>query len=249
MSNLIKANDGSIAVLPDYLKEVKSSVGLEDIGMQSLTVPRLSLLQSSSKIVKRNLARNGQFYNSITKEEIGDTIELIIIKAKAGAVCMDMDDGLKCKSEDGKVNMMNGGKCSECWLGSYYNDWTKGKPACSATFDLIVVDRKTILDSIPAVMAFTLRTTAYKLGKDLLSRAKFLNKPLYSQAYNFGSIYKDHPKGGYQDLIVEYKGWVTPEEFEAAHKIYEGFSNKAYVIDDEIQVNVETPVKDDSIGF
>lgn len=253
MSKLIKQEPTTTAIaVPDFLKDVKSSSGLDDIEVSSLTIPRLNLMQSSSKEVKKKLAVAGRFQNSITKEDLGPQVELVIIKANAGAVNINMDDGLKCKSSDGKVNDMNGGKCSECWLGCYYNDWKSGAPACSATFDLIVVERSSLLSSAPNVMAMTMRKTSYKLGKDLLSRAKFLNKPLFSQSYSFGCEYKDHPKGGYEDLTVKYNGWVSAEEFKAAEECFKGFASKKYIVDDEfnkVDDSASTVVEDDSVGF
>jgi len=148
---------------------------------------------------------------------------------------MTMSEGLKCKSDDGKINLMNKGKCSECWLNANYDTWVDGKkPACSRTFDFIAVTRNSLLSSVPDMIAVSFMKTSFKMAKDkIISRARALNKPLFAQAYLFGSEFVDHPSGGYNSFTLTYPGWLTEAEFTKAKSLAEMCSSEKYVVQED----------------
>lgn len=251
MSNkLIKKEETTTAIaVPDYLSSVKSAEGFEELAAGSFTIPRLTLLQSSSALVKKKLAQSGHWQNSITEQVFGDKIETVLIKAASGAIYMNMKEGMKCKSNDGKVNIINGGKCSECWLSSNYADWSNGAPRCTATFDFVVAERASLLTSAPNVMAMTFRRTGYKFAKNILSRARALNKPLYAQSYEFGSAFVDHPEGGYDSPTVNYKGWLSEDEFKAAAELFKIFQTKEFIVHDDEAPQQEVSDSNEDLKF
>lgn len=240
MSNLIKAESATTALaVPDFLKDVTSKQGMEDLSQDTFKIPRIALLQSSSQDVKRGDTRAGAFQNSITKLEYGNTVDLVFLKSTNGAAYMTMADGLKCKSEDAVTNVMNGGKCKECWLKAYYNDWSpkpngKTNPLCSKTLDFIAVIRSSLMSDRPEVVAVSFMKTSAKLGEALVSRAMALGKPLYAQGYSFGAIYTPHSQGDFYAWTVKYPGWLSKEEFERASQLYIDMKIKSYVVHDDI---------------
>ena len=60
-----------------YLDEVNGQ-GFENMGTSETAVPRLLIAQSNSEVVTNEKVKAGHFYNSITGEDYGDTIDLIV---------------------------------------------------------------------------------------------------------------------------------------------------------------------------
>lgn len=60
-----------------YLDEVNGQ-GFENMGTGETAVPRLLIAQSNSEVVTNEKVKAGHFYNSITGEDYGDTIDLIV---------------------------------------------------------------------------------------------------------------------------------------------------------------------------
>lgn len=234
MTELITKQESQVAI-PSFLENVSSKQGLEELSQDSFTVPRLSLLQSGSKVVKRGVEKAGNYQNALTGKIFGPKVELVFIKSTNGAVYMTMAEGLKCKSNDGKTNVINGGKCSECWLNAYYKDWKDNKrPPCSQTFDFIAVTRESLLSEIPEVMAVSFMKTSLKLAKEkIISRSRALNKPLFAQSYLLGSEYVPNTQGDYYAFTVDFPGWLNEAEFKAALALYEGFKTQQYTVQDE----------------
>lgn len=70
-----KTND-----LPAYL-QVKDDLGVENIESSDVVIPRIKICQSTSTQIKEEVQgiKDGDIYNSLTKEVYGDTINLVIL--------------------------------------------------------------------------------------------------------------------------------------------------------------------------
>ena len=61
----------------DYLSEVAGQ-GFENMSNSEVAVPRLLIAQALSDVVQNGSVKVGHFYNSITGEDYGDSIDLIV---------------------------------------------------------------------------------------------------------------------------------------------------------------------------
>lgn len=61
----------------DYLNEVAGQ-GFENMSQDEVAVPRLLIAQAMSDVVQNGSVKVGHFYNSITGEDYGDSIDLIV---------------------------------------------------------------------------------------------------------------------------------------------------------------------------
>lgn len=61
----------------EYLNEVAGQ-GFENMGTDETAVPRLLIAQSNSEVVANEKVKAGHFYNSITGEDYGDSLDVIV---------------------------------------------------------------------------------------------------------------------------------------------------------------------------
>lgn len=199
--------------------------GFEDFDMEGLVIPRLRLLQPLSEACDDGRGKPGQYENSLTNDIYDSPLELVLLSAKNGAVYMDTADGLVCKSNDGKVSI-KGDECKHCPYNEYYKDWKDGEPApkCSATIDLVVVPRHTLSGDMPHVMMMSFIKTSYKVGKKLMSMARYSGKKLYAKSYNFESVKQKNDKGTFYNFNPKAVGFLSDDEYLKAKELAETFS-------------------------
>lgn len=83
----------------------------ESVEAGQISLPRIVLLQGSSNEVKRpeEPLRAGRFYNRLTKEELGNKLEVIPFAYFATRVALNVEQGLVCRSTDTITAQMKGG--------------------------------------------------------------------------------------------------------------------------------------------
>lgn len=234
MSKELTTKQTTALAVPDFLKDDEVVSGFDGLDEKDEIMPRVNLVQPGSTEAKQRIAEPGTFHNSLTEINYGENVEVIFIGSRKGAVYLTMGEGMKCRSDDRVTNIINGGKCSECWLNEYFDTWKdKTPPKCSKTIDLIGVIRSSLASGTPEVVVFTFRRGAFDIGKNILKRGVALRKSLFAQAYILGSEYVKHPKGDHYGYTVKHPGWVTQQEYEACQKLATMFANRVVRTDED----------------
>jgi len=166
---------------------VTSSLSLinDEITSDMIKIPRLQLLQSNSPVVQDGIEtsdgprtfKQGTFHNSLTNTNYGESIDIIPIAFKRGAIYMTNDDGMVCRSYD-RINNMHGGKCDACPYhdeknnSAHYDNWRKEngkniKPLCQKTYDVMVYSIK---DKQP--MQLTFKSSSYGAWESAVTALK-----------------------------------------------------------------------------
>lgn len=206
--------------------------GFENFKSEDLIIPRLRLLQGLSEAVTSGDGKMGQFQDSLNGEILGDSIEVVLLGLKNGAVYFEQGVGMQCKSLDG-ISNMEGVKCTDCPYNQYYGKrWAKDEdpPKCSATKEFICVTRATLngQEQRPIVVSFL--KTSYKQGRKLASIARLSGRDIFAGAYVITSQMMKNAKGTFAIMDVKQNGWLTPEEFKAAEAWYQTIGSANVVV-------------------
>lgn len=108
--------------VPKYLQDVDANMmGVDTIEAEDIQIPRLKILQGSSKIKTEKPELNlkeGTYYNSITGEDYGNSLEMYILLTWKSQVWFTEDFKLKCISyKDIKTKeIITFGDCDNCDL-------------------------------------------------------------------------------------------------------------------------------------
>ena len=205
--------------------EVLHSLVSEDIPTDKILIPRINLLQALSDAVQSDGQKQGTFNNSITKENYGETVNLIPLSIKFGALYLEKGVGMKCRSADGVTNMF-GDSCAKCPFNVNYKTWHEGKPPkCTQTVDLLALETETMQ---PAVLTF--RATSYKEGLRLATQLKLSRQAI---AVRIGGFKDKNDHGTFFILKMLAVTPLSKEQHEIALKWREMLKQSAYEVADE----------------
>lgn len=195
--------------------------GLENAGTEKMVLPRLSVVQSLSKSFKETRAMIGQIENLLTKDVFNGPIDFIILRVQAGAVSLVKKTGkLICRSDDG-ITSWRGATCKQCPYKTYWGNWDNGKPACSATKELVVIRRDTMMTTEPYVAIISMKDSQIGVAKQIINSAKVTRKPIYAKAYRFETQLTPGDGQEYYSWKVNPVGWVTQDEFNTAVRLFD----------------------------
>lgn len=212
-----------------------------DEGAADATLPRIKLLQPTSAESIADPKIQGQFYNSVTKELLGQKIQFIPFKHFLTRVRLDVNKGLVCRSTDLLTAQMVGGQtkdgtptndCSVCvahlWpdkrakLGDKTltpEQVTKG-PECSLVDNFLAVqvveDKKP--EEYPFIVLQFMRTSS-KAAKDLKGIWMASGKPIDAMVYRNTAIPVSGRGNAYYRQDVGNVRFATEEEREAVGRL------------------------------
>lgn len=177
-------------VMPNYLSGYKGE-GI-NIPVTEVTLPYLSLGQSTHKAVKESLVKYGEIYNSVTKKSFGVETDIVVVDFRIDWKEFDKSGQLLRTSSDGKT-WSNGAAFTEedSWKHKFYN-----------YFVLIVKDESTV----PYILSFA--HTSAKTGKQLLNiiaqTTNLKGMPPFVMTYKLG-VKKETSDGN------EYMVWTIKQ--------------------------------------
>lgn len=194
--------------------------GFDNFDMKDMILPRLRLLQNTSKAVSDGAGKLGDFQDSLTEEVLGNKVEMVLLGMKNGAVYFKQGEGMVCKSDDGIVNK-GGVRCDACPFGEYWakfhDDGTP--PGCSGTKDFIGIVRPT-LKAAPYPMVVSFMKTSYGIGKRIASMARLTGRDMFARSYSIGSEKTENKKGKFAKFDPKPGTDLDPEEFATAERWY-----------------------------
>lgn len=220
----------------------RSPRGFDNFKMEDLIIPRVRLLQGLSKAVSDGEGKMGQFQDSLTGELVGDSLELVLLGMKNGAVYFKTGKGMICKSNDGIISV-KGDVCRQCpykdefgnseYWGKFHEDGSP--PGCSGTKEFITL-KKDSVGSMPYPMLLSFLKTSYGLGKRLASMARLSGEDIFARSYVIGSEKVQNDKGTFSKFTIKQGEKLTEDELKIAEKWYEliGRVNVIAHEDDEV---------------
>lgn len=227
-------NGGALAEIPEYLRRPDGvpPLGLENLSREDMTLPRLGLCQSLSPQRSKSDPKyipglnEGFFFNTITRENYGDTVQLVPLlfyKTRILFGLMDEGGGLRCQSPDNLIGIGEpGGTCIKCafsQFGSARNGEGKGT-ACNQFFNyaaLIVNDGEVTPEGL---LVFSLKSSALKVAKDWNALIRIRNLDIFAGVYEVKSVERKNDIGRWYEPVINPAGNVSKETFEAAKMAY-----------------------------
>lgn len=214
-------------------------VGFDNFEMDDLIIPRIRLLQALSQAVSDGKGKMGDIQDSLTEENLGQSIEIVLLNFKNSAVMFKTGEGLVCKSNDGIIGK-DGIECIHCPFGEYHGKFhDDGRPpACAATKEFLVVKRSSLSES-PYPMLLSFLKTSYPLGKRLISMARLTGEDIYNYSYILSSGIDKNKKGTFATFKISKKDKLSQEEAQAAANVYRLLLNKKIQAHDDTEFVTE----------
>jgi hypothetical protein len=197
-----------------YLQSV-SGMGLEGIPSEVLPIPRVNLVQFSTKnaILKDGSeAKPGWYYNTGTQDAY-ETLPCSVLRAGVSRVKFDPDftsGPPLCRSRDG-VFSAGGQRCVEC----EFSKWTDKPPECSLNLDFICVRDE---DRSPFLISAS--RTSFAAARKALMSMIFSKLPAFGHQVVLESKQVDSKKGKFFVMVWRILGPRPVKEIKELEQLY-----------------------------
>lgn len=216
--------------------------GFDDFDDGDIKMPRLAILQALSEQVTEGNGKMGQLANTVTKEILGDSVEIIPLFMFKTRVQFEIGKGLVMMSRDNQFVTM-GKDGFEQYIGQPVDQvpgaaWTgKTPPSFHVVYNYPVVI-VTQMGSFPLMLS--LMRTGAKAAKDLNSMAKFSNEDMFAQVYNLHTIVDKNDKGSFALPKIQFVRKATDEEYATAGNFFKSLYHRKEDID--VDLTTEEPL-------
>lgn len=207
--------------------------GMENVDDEDIIQPRMKLNQSLSPMVEDELAKPGDYANSLSGTVYGPKIVFQpIIYGKTRIMWKGLEEsGWECRSEDGKVGDVYG-NCKECKYSKWGNDKERGDstpPACNLVHNFLAIVREPE-DFVGDMIVIPFMRTSTRAGQELINRIKYAGKEAWARCYTLES---KHIKNQYSYYVMKLGGSrpATEEEAKQADQAYQEWANRKIVAD------------------
>lgn len=184
--------------------------GIETMETRDMLIPRVLLVQKTSKFVDDLGAKPGTFWNSLTKTEITDTTFIPVIFHKYWDLLMPDPKSDRMKFDKRVFQEPDGRK--------FYKD-DEGPADATAVLSFI-----SLFGSRLMLLPFS--KSSYVAGKTLLTMVCEKKKDLFAYKYKLSSAKKSNGDNVWYVIDVNEAGEVTPEEYSAAELAYASLGKK-----------------------
>lgn len=212
--------------VPSHIK-LDGGRGNENVG-NNVEIPRLKLLQKLSDELDRNKAsyepdaQDGNFFNTISKQNYGDDVYVVsVLFKKTYVVWKNRDAG------------QGGGK-----LGTY-DSWNEAEAAIQETGDkpevwsIVDTDEHLFLvkDPVSGIMettpcVFEMSGTKQRASRAMNAQIGAKRGDRFAGVWKMSAFHATSKSGApYVGLNVGFEGWTTKEEFTFAESVYKQFAN------------------------
>lgn len=259
MANIIKAQEQ----LPDYLRQhAKAKLG--NIDSSDRVIPRIKLIQAISPEVTDfpDLAKPGQFWHTISQENMGPSLRAIpivirksyvlwaprnddrgILARAMDAIHWDLPNAeftVKPKNYPNAVTYRTAQTVAESGLdqfGTSIPGDANSPPAASLTYNMMWY-----LPDFPELSPSIIINTrsSVKPMQQLLSKIE--SKPVahFLQVYEIASVQQKGAEGPYFNYTYTGQGFVQEGESAITSAMYEKFSKGGWVASDETEEELDT---------
>lgn len=207
---------------PDYMNK-STGRGNEDVNAAHLTIPRVKLLQKMSDEVDRHHigyidgAKDGDFLNSLTKENYGDSIYVIPIKFKEEfAVWRKRDAG------GGLIGTFKSDADARAAVAA--NEKPQDLDIVQGHAHVLLVKNAATGElSKPVIMDFS--SSKLRVSRGWNSQIDIKGGDRFTGLWKLSSVAAmSKSKQQFMTLEVSFVGWAQEEDYKAAEAYYEQFS-------------------------
>ena len=203
MSNeLTKANENK----PAFLKGIEVDESLLQADIKDVKISGLSLCQGKHPAIKIEVAKEGDYVDTVTNKNYGETVSIIVLKHEKAWILKEEQE-FKAVSTDGE-NWSNGEVLTK-----------EEKFQClHHNFLVLVADD---LQPLPMNLNFKgfSKNAAQNLVNLLYRSMKVNREPMHSNVYEIGSESMSHKKNDFLVKTVQPKGYVSKEQYDFAEKV------------------------------
>ena len=203
MSNeLTKANENK----PAFLKGIEVDESLLQADIKDVKISGLSLCQGKHPAIKIEVAKEGDYVDTVTNKNYGNTVNIIVLKHEKIWILKEEQE-FKAVSTDGE-NWSNGEVLTK-----------EEKFQClHHNFLVLVADD---LQPLPMNLNFKgfSKNAAQNLVNLLYRSMKVNREPMHSNVYEIGSESMSHKKNDFLVKTVQPKGYVSKEQYDFAEKV------------------------------
>jgi hypothetical protein len=244
---LQKTGGNFLANRPSFITE--GTEGHEGISNSDIKPPALKLAQSTSPETKRSKPdrfieglREGEFFNSLTKEIYGeDPIKIIVVKPM-GHRNVEFDKDMKPVEFDIPDNDPRCGFTNTRVDGKL----VRLKPKATKFLDFLIY--ATMPDGKSRLMTMALKSTQLRKGVEIGSIIRGNTLPCYAYEFTATPVPENFGDKSWYGWKFE-PGWPTEERYAAAAKFYEQFKGAKIEVDIDEADAPAAAVSDDDIPF
>lgn len=234
-----KRAPSALAEIPEWLRRSDGTppLGLENLDRADMTLPRLGLCQALSPQRAESDPkyipdlRDGQFFNTITKEVYGKKVllvPLLFYKTRILFGPMDEGGGLRCQSPDNLIGIGEpGGTCIKCafsQFGSARGGEGKGT-ACNQFFNYAALLVTNGAVTPEGLLVFSLKSSGLKVAKDWNALIRIRNLDIFAGVYEITSVERKNDVGRWYEPVINPAGNVTRETYKAAKTAYQAVAD------------------------
>jgi len=204
---------------------MQRAIGTEGVHSEDVTLPRLRLIQSTSKEAEEGNTKPGMIKHSITEEEY-EKLEVILVTISKNRVMFDPENrrgGPVCRSFD----MLHGSGC-ECGCEDNCKTcaYSKGFPSqCNIIYNYPCALVDTVgKEMLPTLLSFMKSSVpvAQKINASVIGKVPA--QPFWNYVWEIGSIKKDYKKGRSAFVYTaKVSRETTAEEKKWAEMMYTTF--------------------------
>lgn len=207
--------------MPDFLREVTTQHGAEEITSDKMKIPRLAIAQDGSEQRKSTNANYikglepGMLFNSLTGDLYDRPLLFIPIFFYTSRIMfkpLTEGGGILCQAPDGVHCQLNeGGPC-------LHSAWGKSgeKPPCTEFYNFGVALPQHNMEE----MVLSLKSTGLDAARTLNSLIRKRKKDSYAGVYALDTLHKVDGKMDWWEPLITNAGWATKEQWEACGKLY-----------------------------
>lgn len=262
---LAPAAASAITELPEHLKgKAGKGRGLNNIERTDMILPKIKLIQPLSPEKTEHKIPEGHMMNSLTFQDYGTELEIIVIMHSKGRVCWrkrELGGGVLCASDDNKAPRdlkaaidiikkelkVKDPKVTSC-LDCPLKDWKdkeevenekERKPRCTG-FNMFVVVISGQDPHMPIALAMD--RTKNKVAKRLMTLAVHSGGGLdiFAKKYRLRSVVERNDQYTYYNYNVEPLGFATADEYKNAEALFESLA--------KVNVQIEHDQEDAGAG-
>ena len=243
-----KGNDQALAEIPEYLKG-SAGAGTEELDQDSLTPPRLKLIQAlSPELEDFPDLKSGMFYNNISDEIYEDGLEIVPIrlfrsfmlfaprKDNAGLIAR-ANDGIHWSPSDAVyttgagVTWKTAPTVKESGLDQFGTSDPADPQSPPAATEYLNVMCFEADHAEKGPMIYSFYRASLGVGRKFASKVKLGNVAAFGRKYKLTSTKEQGAEGPYFVPKLQGVGWASEADFN--------YGNEVYQVTKDIDINVK----------
>jgi len=217
-----------LAERPDWMSD--SARGSEEVGINDLTIPRLSIIQALSPQRKKNAAEyiegaeEGMLFNTVTNRIYADPVLFVPVYYRMEYVVWRHRD-----AGGGFLGAFSSPEEAAAFVANHPQAGTtteKGEPVLEVQdtaqqFGLLLDPDSSAENPSATEVVLSMARAALKPSRQLNSMIRIAEGDRWERLYRLSAVSVDGPRGEYYNWKVEQLGFVSESVFKRAEQLYE----------------------------